>query len=404
MTPLTLTQPGVSSSGTQGRRGRYAGSMNALVLADRVAELVKIPSVNPLQSDDPALAGERRLAEHVAERAAALGAEVELDMVEPDRPNVYARFQGSSDEVLVVDVHLDTVAVSHMTVDPFDGRIEDGRVYGRGAVDTKATFAIVLSVLEELIATGHRPGPTVYLVGTIAEEFGGLAGAQAFSRWVAQRDLAIDRLVIGEPTMCAPVHGHKGGLGVEFTIRGHACHAAHPEQGRNAVTAAARIVAAMEREQERLAASAASPIGHGVVAVTEIHGGLARNIIPDYCEVFAGRRLVPGEDPTTVFSGLVALAQEVVAPCDLEAVISQGMAFPAFYTDPDDPLVRHLAELTGSSPDTAGYGTNAMAYDSVPGSKVVFGPGSIDQAHQAVEWVTIDELVRAADVYRAVLS
>lgn len=378
--------------------------MDALELAHRVGELVRIPSVNPLQSDDAAIIGERRLAEHLAERAAALGAEVELDPVVDDRPNLYARFAGTTDQVLVVDVHLDTVAVSHMTVDPFDGRIEDGRVYGRGAVDTKASFAIVLGVLEEMIRDGRRPSPTVYLVGTVAEEFGGLEGAQAFARWVAERDLAIDTMVVGEPTMCAPVHGHKGGLGIEFSVHGHACHAAHPELGRNAVTAAARIVAALEHEQQRLASSPPSPIGSGVVAVTEIHGGLARNIVPDRCEVFAGRRLVPGEDPNVVFEGLVALARDVVAPCDLEARIANGMAFPAFYTEPDDPFVERLAELAGTSPDTAGYGTNAMAYDTVPGSKVVFGPGSIDQAHQAVEWVTIDELVRAADVYRRLLT
>lgn len=375
------------------------------MLAERVSELVRIPSVNPLQSHDTGITGERRLAEHLADRAQALGADVTLDVVEDDRPNLYARFAGDSDEVLVVDVHLDTVAVEHMTVDPFDGRIADGRVYGRGAVDTKATFALVLSVLEELRAVGRRPRPTVYLVGTIAEELGGLTGARRFAQWVGERELRIDRMVVGEPTLCAPVHGHKGALGVEFTVHGHAAHSGYPELGRNAISAAARIVAALDAEQDRLVSAApTTPVGCGTLSVTEIHGGLARNIVPDRCDVFVGRRLVPGEEPGRVFEQLSALAAGVAAPCSVEARIGDDLAFPAFYTPADDPLIELITQLSGEQPATAGYGTNCMAYGSLAASTVVFGPGSIDQAHQAVEWVDIAELVRAADIYRQLLT
>lgn len=375
------------------------------LLAQRVAELVRIPSVNPLQSTDTGITGERRLAEFVANRAEALGAEVVLDVVEDDRPNLYARFAGDTDEVMVIDVHLDTVAVEHMTVDPFDGRIADGRVYGRGSVDTKATFALVLSVLEHIRAQGGRPVPTVYLVGTIAEELGGLTGARRFAQWVHERDLRIDRLVVGEPTLCAPVHGHKGAVGVEFTVHGHAAHSGFPELGRNAISAASRIAVAMDAEHERLAnAIPTTPVGCGALAVTEMNGGLARNIVPDRCTMFVGRRLVPGEDPHIVFDQLTALASGVVAPCSLESHIADGLAFPAFYTPPDDALIARITALSGEQPATAGYGTNCMAYGALASSTVVFGPGSIDQAHQAVEWVDIAELVRAADIYRQLLT
>ena len=378
---------------------------DAMLLAERVGELVRIPSVNPLQSGDAGITGERRLAEHLANRAEALGAEVTLDVVEDDRPNLYARFAGDTDQVLVIDVHLDTVAVEHMTVDPFDGRIAEGRVYGRGAVDTKATFALVLSVLEELRAVGRRPTPTVYVVGTIAEELGGLTGARRFAQWVSERNLRIDRLVVGEPTLCAPVHGHKGAVGVEFTVHGHAAHSGYPELGRNAIGAAARIVAAMDAEHERLTAqSPTTPVGCGTLSVTEIRGGLARNIVPDRCDVFVGRRLVPGEDPHEVFEQMTAMAAGVVAPCTVHTRIADGLAFPAFYTPADDPLIERITALSGESPATAGYGTNCMAYGSLAASTVVFGPGSIDQAHQAVEWVDIAELVRAADIYRQLLT
>ena len=143
-------------------------------IAERVAEIVRIPSVNPLHAGPVSGDGaERELTDWLANHTEALGAQVIVDHVEDNRSNVYARFEGSSDRAVTIDVHLDTVGVEHMTDDPFDGRIEDGRVYGRGAVDTKATFAVVLQVLEELRAAGKRPIPTVNLVGTVSEEGGG---------------------------------------------------------------------------------------------------------------------------------------------------------------------------------------------------------------------------------------
>ena len=104
--------------------------------------------MNPLQAgpksgDD----GERLLSDWLANHTEALGADVVVDEVEDGRCNVYARFEGTSDRAVTVDVHLDTVGVEHMEGDPFDGRIEDGRVYGRGSVDTKPTLAVVLQVI-----------------------------------------------------------------------------------------------------------------------------------------------------------------------------------------------------------------------------------------------------------------
>ena len=113
-------------------------------IAERVAELVRIPSVNPLHAGPKSGdAGERDLSDWLANHADSLGGDVVVDEVEDGRCNVYARFEGASDRAITVDVHLDTVGVEHMSDDPFDGRIEDGRVYGRGSVDTSPTFGVV---------------------------------------------------------------------------------------------------------------------------------------------------------------------------------------------------------------------------------------------------------------------
>ena len=269
---------------------------DALTIAERVGDLVRIPSVNPLQAgpksgDD----GEREISTWLADRADAMGADVTSHDIIDGRSNVYARFAGESDRVVTVDVHLDTVGVEHMTDDPFDGRIDGDRVWGRGSVDTKATLAVVLAVLEELQAEGKRPVPTVNVVGTISEEMGGLIGASGYREFLLEQGDRIDQLIVAEPTMCAPVHGHKGGVGLEVTVHGHAAHSSKPHLGKNAISAGARIVEAIDAEQLRLESlPAPTAVGNGTVSVTEFGGGVARNIIPPSCSLYCGRRTAPG--------------------------------------------------------------------------------------------------------------
>lgn len=380
-----------------------ATTTSAETLAERVGDLVRIPSVNPLQAGPKSGdGGEQALAEWIANRAEGLGAsDVVLDEVEPGRPNVYARFAGTGDRVITIDTHLDTVGVEHMTDDPFDGRIEDGCVWGRGAVDTKASFAIVLSVLEELRAEGKQPVPTVNVVGTVAEEAGGLLGASRYRDWLLEHGDRIDQLIVAEPTLCSPVHGHKGGVGLEVLVHGHAAHSSKPHLGQNAISAAARIVAAIDAEQERLESLVPeTPVGNGTISVLEIEGGLARNIIPPACSVYCGRRTAPGENPDDVFAHLRNLIMDAARPLHVDVVAAGEGGAAGFWQDPDSDLVRRLAELAESEPDIATYGSNALRYAPIADEIVVFGPGSIDQAHQAVEWIAISEIDRVADVYR----
>ncbi len=374
--------------------------------AELLSELVAINSVNPGHAGERSgPGGEQAVAEWLASRTEGLGAAVTVDEVEPGRPNVYASFQGSSDRLVAVDVHLDTVGVEHMEGDPFDGRIEDGRVYGRGSVDTKATLAVLLGLLDD-VANGEADlDASLLLVGTVGEEFGGLPGAHRFKDWLTDAGRRLDSLVVAEPTMCAPVHGHKGGMGMEITVHGHAAHSSKPHLGANAITAAARVVLALHQEHEKLVAQEPSTaMGTGTLSVTEIGGGRARNIIPDECRLYAGRRVAPGEDPYRIFDELAAVAKAAAAPLEATVELVNGRASGAFYQDPDSDLIKGLATIAGSSPELATYGSNALAYGEVVDHLVVFGPGSIDQAHQAVEWVEVAELDRAHAVYRTWLT
>ena len=370
--------------------------------ANLLTKMVQINSVNPLQAGERSgPGGEAEFAYWLKDQVESAGAsEVVLDEVAPDRPNVYARFDGQGEGHVAIDVHIDTVGIEHMTGDPLDGRIEGGRVYGRGAVDTKATLAVVLPILAGRI-NEVLPGPTLHLLGTVGEEAGGLIGAYRFLEWAQSRSLQLDQVIVAEPTLCSPVHGHKGGVGLEVTVNGEAAHSSKPELGANAIVGAARVVEAFEQEQQRLAAQQVdNPVGPGTLSVTEISGGLARNIIPDRCQLYAGRRVAPGEDPNAIFDQLSEIARKAAHPFPLDISVSNDVCSPAFYEEPSSELITTLSGLSGEKPGVASYGSNALVYRPIAKQIAVFGPGSIDQAHKAVEWIEISEIERAVAAYR----
>lgn len=378
-------------------------------LAESVARLVRIPSVNPLQagpvSEQHGSDGERCVAEHLANRFDELGAsEVVLDEVLDGRPNVYGIFPGRSKRLVVLDVHTDTVTVEHMTDPPFDGRIENGHVWGRGALDTKASLGVITALLESWQQRDVRPDPTLLVVGSVAEEAGGLLGAGHFRAWADERGLDVDQVIVSEPTQLAPIHGHKGGVALRITVHGESAHSSRPHLGKNAIHAMAPVILALEAENERLQTlEPATELGNGTLAVTMIDGGTGSNVIPASCTIYVGRRIVPHEDAAEVYDAIGALAAEA---CPLPVQVAPGMApgpdgrvgSSAFYQPPDSALVANLASWAGTIPTVAPFGTNALRYPEFAREMVVFGPGSIDEAHQATECVKIDDLVTTAEV------
>ena len=384
-------------------------------LAECVAELVRIPSVNPLHRGPIAEAagpiGETMIARHLAERFEALGADdVTLDDVDDGRPNVYARFDGRTDRLVVLDVHTDTVTVEHMTDPPFDGRIEHGRVWGRGALDTKASLGVILALLERWRTDRRTTGPTLLVVRSVCEEAGGLLGAGRFRDWIGEHDLAIDQLLVAEPTELAPIHGHKGGAVVEVTVHGKAAHSALPDLGANAIEAMAHVIAAYEDEHRRLqTVEPETELGTSTVSVTTIEGGTGGNVIPAECRITVGQRIVPGQIATECHERLIDIAESASPlPVTCRSLLPPNpdgtYGSEAFYQPPDGDLVRLLAESAGTAPTVAPFGTNALRYGGLARELCVFGPGRIDDAHQATECVAIADLARLATAYEAWLA
>jgi len=366
-------------------------------VAGWLQRLVCIPSVAPAQAGPRAGApGEGQVAAAVAGWFRELGGEVEVEEVLPGRPSVYGIWRGRGEGWAAVDVHMDTVGVEQMTGDPFSGEIRDGRVYGRGSVDTKASLAVVLALLEAMQRQDARPRTNLLVAATIDEEVEG-HGAVALAAWVRRKGLRLDQLAVAEPTGCGPVVEHRGAVRLEVRVQGEPAHSSQPHLGKNAVTAAARLIVALDAEHQRLqalpgAASGARP----TLTVTVIQGGAGMNVVPDSCTFIIDRRMVPGEIGDEVAAGLEALARR---ECPLPFQSRVLKQFAAFSQDPEAPWVRQLVEWSGKEPAAAPYGTNALAYGGLARECVVMGPGSIDQAHGVEEWVALSELEKMACIY-----
>jgi acetylornithine deacetylase/succinyl-diaminopimelate desuccinylase-like protein len=366
-------------------------------IVDGLAQLVQVPSVGPENAGPRAgQPGEARIAALLAERFKQAGAEVTTETVQPGRPNVYGVWRNSTSRWAVLDVHTDTVGVETMQGDPFDGRSENGRVYGRGSVDTKASLAVALAVIEAARGAGRTLNTNLVIGATVGEETGA-GGAEACGQWLRAQGIAPDQLMVAEPTMCAPIHGHKGGAGIEFEVHGVAAHSSQPELGQNAITAAAHLIIALDQENERLnRLPAAGDMGHPKMSVTIAHGGQARNVIPDQCRITVSRRLIVGERSDDIVAELLAFARE---HCPLPVTMHYTGGMDAFHQSPDTPWLRQIAEWSGMAPTTAPYGTNMFGYAGLATEAVVFGPGSIERAHRDVEWVDVSELEKCAAVY-----
>ncbi len=379
-------------------------------LAQALAELVQIPSVNPLHAGPIARAhgpiGELALAQRLAQGFADSGAEqLELDEISPGRPNIYAQFPGRTQRLVLVDVHTDTVSVENMAEHPFAGWIASGSVWGRGALDSKASLAVLLVLLSAWHRAGLRPEPTLLVAGTASEEAGGLLGATRLRAWIESQGRQVDQILVAEPTQFRPVHGLQGLVLVDVKVRGVSAHSASPELGSNAVEAMSAVIAAFVAENERLQRQpAATELGSGTVSVTQISGGTGSNVIPDRCSITVGRRIVPGENPAAVLADLTQIAQQACPlPCAVTSLLPPTVdgapASPAFYQHPTTPLVQRLADLSGTTSTVGRFGANALKYSGLAPQIAIFGPGAIEDAHQATERVAISDLVRLAAIF-----
>ena len=376
--------------------------MSELSLVDLLRKLVSIPSVNPMLADDPAIGTEKPLAEFMAGFLERRGFRV--DWIEPisGRPNVVGRFGPANPKrTLLIESHLDTQGIHGMVVPPFGGEVREGRLYGRGACDTKGPMAAALMALTPaLLNRLAAAGVQIIYVGAVGEEKGNVGAEQ-----LVDLEIGADEALILEPTELAIVHAHKGAMWFEVEARGRAAHGSNPSLGVNAIRGMMQAIAAIEADVAEAQRRPPHPLlGQATVNIGLIRGGSSINIVPDRCVVEVDRRTLPGEDNAAILrrvreqlSGLVESG--ALTGWDVRA-IKDGTPFE---TTPESRLVQRLAAACRHAGEPGRTEGAAWYSDAGPFARTcrevaVFGPGSIKQAHTVDEYIELASLEKGCAI------
>ena len=351
--------------------------------------LIRIPSVNPdnAAADQAGVTHEQAMADFLANWLTDIGAEVMIEEIQPRRPNLIARFAPLDGRPrILLGPHLDTVGVEGMTIDPFSGEIRDGKIWGRGACDTKGPMAAMLGALAENKDILADLQVAVDFVGFMGEE-----ASQHGSKHFAQHH-AKDYVfaIVGEPTSMDIVHITKGSLWATLVAEGVSAHASQPHLGDNAIL---KLCQALLLLQETLAPALASfthpALGHSTMNIGTIGGGNAANIVPNLAKAQIDIRQTPD---LYASGGALKLLRETIYQLRLPLEIGYAHENPPMETDPANPFIQ---KLLATDPRTKTVGApwfSDAAHLSDGGiPSICIGPGSIAQAHTKDEFIDLRE-------------
>ncbi|MEM6329031.1 MAG: M20/M25/M40 family metallo-hydrolase [Planctomycetota bacterium] len=358
---------------------------------------------------------ERPLAEWIAGLAPRWGLAPQWLPVAGHAPNLLLTRRVRADAPWwLLDSHLDTVGVGGMTIDPFGGVVRDGRLYGRGACDTKGTGAAMLWAAKRAIAAGTL-GANLAVLLSVGEEHAQV-GARAFiEHGLPALDWRPAGVVVGEPTQMRCVAASNGFVRWRIVTRGRAAHSSTPGQGHNAIYDMARVVLAMERDHIGRLDAQHPMTGHAACSINGIEGGVQHNIVPDRCVVQVDQRLTPGQAPGDALASAHAAIKPLLGEplmgghtgldYAFEGVESAEAFAPAGGYGFAESIAQRLeAAGVASAVTGAPYTTNANHYAQAGLPCVVLGPGDIAQAHTVDEWLSLEQLELGVRGYGALLE
>lgn len=385
-------------------------------VVETLQALVRIPSVNPMgfEADGP-IYFEGRVTDFLEKLFDSWDLPWERQSVHPGRDNILVRIEGDSSSgeppLLLWEVHQDTVPIEGMTIPPFDAELRDGKLYGRGSCDVKGTMAAMLAALRRLQLHPPRGRPTIVLACTINEEHGFTGATHLCQSWSNGSSKLLprrpDAAIVAEPTLLNVVVAHKGVVRWRLRTAGRACHSSDPSKGDSAIYRMARVLSVLEDYAKNTVPNLAqhARVGRPTLSVGTITGGLSVNTVPAECSIEVDRRLIPGENPQAAFQHVQDhLAAKLPGDVphlshDKPMIISAGLNDTAN----GSLAAAVLASLArrGRTGELQGvpFGTDATATSGAGVPSIVFGPGSIAQAHTADEWIAVDQLKEAVDIF-----
>ncbi|BBH24599.1 acetylornithine deacetylase [Paenibacillus baekrokdamisoli] len=360
-------------------------------------DLLRIQSVNPHYGEDAR--GERDVADYIEMRMRKAGLQVTRQPVAEGRDNIIAELRvGKPESALLFEAHMDTVSIGSMD-NALIPLYRDGRLYGRGACDTKGALAGMIHMMERCALHSELLNADLVFCASVDEEYA-FQGLTAFM----SLHIPLSGAVVGEPTELGIVVEHKGCARFSVQTHGKAAHSSVPHKGDNAIYVMMDVVRHVrERVEPQLAQFGSELCGQPTIVVSTVNGGSQINIVPENCEIRVDRRIVPGETPEQVLSVFERQLKEALP--DAKISVEPLLLDPALNTPHGAAVVQAAQRVAGSlglNPSLRGvsYGSNAsklQAWEGIP--SIVYGPGSIDQAHSAEEWVPVAEVVQAAEFY-----
>jgi putative selenium metabolism hydrolase len=366
-------------------------------------EIVAIPSMD---SDIEAV-GQR-----IGQEMKKLG----FDDVYVDRYGSIVGRIGSGEKIILFDSHIDTVGIGdpkQWQWDPFEGKVENGNLYARGALDEKGSTPGMVYGMAIARDLGLLDGYTAYYLGNIEEWCDGI-GCQAFSEW---ENVTPDFVVIGEPTKMNVYRGHKGRLELEVVCKGKSAHAASNYMGDNAIYKMLPVIEAIKNMDANLPSH--EFLGQGRITVTRVQSvSPSDNAVPDECRIFIDRRVTFGETKDSVIESIRALIPEEHTddfeiielvynePSHTGAVFEYEKYFPAWALDEEDPLIVAGLETVNllwqrqEPPGKWDFSTNGNYWRGKAGIPCLgFAPGDEIYAHAVNEHVPLADVVEATKFY-----
>ena len=344
------------------------------------------------------------------------GLQPQKQEVEPGRENVLAFAEGAdASKALLLCSHTDTVGVADMVIDPFDPVVRDGKLYGRGACDTKASLAAMMIAFRDRAGAGNLPANLV-LLASCGEEYN-LMGVKHYARQAGSR---LSGAIFGEPTQLQVITAHKGVARYRIICRGRSGHSSQPRQADNAIYAMSKVLPLVERFARDVETRPPHPqLGAETLAVTLISGGHQVNVIPDRCEASIDWRVLPGRRTDDCRHELAQALKDKLHELDLPSTsathapekieIEPVSEYAPMETDPDHPMSQALLAATDGLATKPGmavahFATDASAFVAFDIPTLVLGPGNIAQAHTKDEHIQVEQLEKGLAVHQRFLA
>ena len=364
-------------------------------LVTLLCSLIQFPSENPPGN-------EKAVALFIADVLRGEGIEVEIQEAVADRPNVIARLKGQQPgKRLILNGHSDVVPCgSGWSVDPFAAVIDGERIIGRGAADMKSGVAAMMYAAILIKRRRYAFNGEIVLLFNVDEERINLG----MEHFVAQ-GVEADYAIIGEPTSLEICVAHKGISRTRLTTHGTAGHAAKTRNPDSAIDKMAALLPGLLEECRRVKQKHHPLLGNASMLVTTINGGSAPNIVPQSCVIEIDRRVLPEERRNEINDSLqIALAESGLKP-QQDYSLDNYLFIPASAIEESHPLVEAAFQavdaLTGAAKKTIFDATCEAPFFSVGCQipTIILGPGDLAQAHVKDEYVKIEELHQAAQIY-----